>query len=320
VWATFGERSNSSYAHHRRSEAMRVAMDLGATGIGLGLPDGRIERGAFTESADSLVKTVQPHLVIWPCGTGPEQHQDHNVVHDSMVNIAGRSNDAATCWCIGQPPVDRDAFFHRPQLYLGFDEPTLGRIQNLMATYTSERRKHFADPRFLRSRAEQWAFEARAGVPFAEPYMLLKGMPPQEFFSRVSVVYFSADGKLPVQAFFDELPAVDRNIATSLIDDVRIRGMQALREAGTTDGFYDLQTETPKGRLHLPCFIDPNGRVVIADALFSTERVLSPEMIRTAQSRRTEWFAAVDALLRTEQSIPEGAPMGSSQPYSPAQA
>lgn len=183
AWATSGERSTSPEAGFRWQEASLVARLLNADAQNLGLADGQVTTGAFIPRAEKLIRQVSPRVIVWPCGIGPEQHQDHRALHDGMMNIVARSPYSSSCWCIGQPPVLPDPWFCHPHFYLCFDEALLCDSISLMATYRSEGGKHFANPRFLRMRAESWACRTQAEVEFAEPFMLARGIPPGELFS-----------------------------------------------------------------------------------------------------------------------------------------
>jgi len=184
AWATVGEKSSSLDANRRWQEALQVADLLKATAHRFGLGDGHVSMGEFIPLADRLVRELKPTVVAWPCGTSPEQHQDHRVIHEGMLNIAGRSPYASSCWCIGQPPVEPDPAFCQPQFYFCYGESLLQDSISLMAAYQSEKQKRFASPHFLRSRAEQWAVRAGTAALFAEPFMLAKGIPPADLFLR----------------------------------------------------------------------------------------------------------------------------------------
>jgi LmbE family N-acetylglucosaminyl deacetylase/phage-related protein len=295
VWGTKGARSSSPSASNRWNEAAQVARQLNATFECLELEVGKLTESVLVPKIERILKKQQPHVVVWPHGSGAEQHQDHRPLHDALVNISKRWQYAKCSWLAGQPPVYRNAGF-TPNLFLIYGRVLMARVQGLMATYVSERRKHFAEPTFLESRATAWAHEGNTDASFAEPYMLLKGNPRMELFRAFALDFFiEADGSAPVCDYIESLDLSAQSRVLLLLNEVRIQGPELPDPYSrpVSDQLRSLYIDDDTtGQIHqIVYFVHRDDQSVLLHAFpTSTPSKIDPAHLALAEKRREDWL------------------------------
>jgi LmbE family N-acetylglucosaminyl deacetylase len=200
IWLTKGLGSKSANAQKRWGEANEVAKQFGADFESFGFDEGTFTDSELIRIIEGRLRELDPNVVVWPFGMEENQHQDHRQLHKAIINIQNRWNYQKTCWIVGQPPVDKDRNF-KPNLFLQFGAHRMVELHQFMELYASESDKQFANPDFIETKCKDAYYSARfskSAYSYAEPYMIIKGLPPKSLF-WVRVVDFTQEVKKYLQ-------------------------------------------------------------------------------------------------------------------------
>lgn len=291
IWGTRGQGSRSEEAYARSMEALELASIVGAKCVWLDLEDGNVNLSTVLRSVEAQIRAISPDVVVWPYGNGAEHHQDHRVLHEAMLNISKRAPYEPTCWMVGQPPVYDDAGF-KPNLFLGVAEKRLQEVQALMSCYRSEARKRFAQPSFLEHRAARWANEGQTVSRFAEPFCLVKGVPPMGLFRTLVVQFSPPDENGSPLSFIESLEKEQQGAALALLEELSINGVDLPSEYS-----YEVTAEIRtlfthfhnSGCLHFMYFVAPDRTLVVLHGFVNDGTSVDKEDVGIAQSRMSRW-------------------------------
>jgi N-acetylglucosamine malate deacetylase 1 len=168
VHASDGESSHNATTDGRGSEAQRAAALIGATSVGMSLPDGRMEFDLACVSAiERLTTKVKPTIMVTHRPQlGGWGHQDHISVAAAATNVALRSASVSTI-LHAEPPVSAEQF--TPTLFVDITEFMDIKTEALRA-FRTEADKSFMSPDIVRLRAKWWAHQARRGNQDADRF------------------------------------------------------------------------------------------------------------------------------------------------------
>ena len=165
VVASRGERGGDPAT--RAEEAQSAAAYLGATCEVLYHPDTRLAVADLAADLEARVRDFAPDVVL---ATSPDDfHQDHAA--------AGRAAQLATRDLRGallayQTPSSSERF--EANVFVALDDEAMRKKIAAVGCHRSQASRPYATAAYFEATGRYWALASRCGMPFAEPFQLLR--------------------------------------------------------------------------------------------------------------------------------------------------